>query len=181
MLIRGKDMENKKDPFYVFLDFDGVLYDLEYILREKIKKGENPFAFAPDSIEALNKLFKQLSTKYDPNLVISSFWKIVFPRAVSFLQKNGFNVVGVPISKTETAKNPLKRGVAIKQFLEKRDNCENFIIIDDTSFDYAKHFPANKVIKTNILNNRLTEDKLDDVLLSYGLEPISKVQDDIVM
>ena len=93
-----------KEKFYVFLDFDGVLYDLEYLIMNKIKKNEKLIRFAPDSIGALNTLFDQLSTKYDPQLVISSFWRCKFPMAVNVLKNQGFNIVGVPISKTDISR-----------------------------------------------------------------------------
>lgn len=160
-----------KEKFYVFLDFDGVLYDLEYLIMNKIKKNEKLIRFAPDSIGALNTLFDQLSTKYDPQLVISSFWRCKFPMAVNVLKNQGFNIVGVPISKTDISTAPHKRGLEIKGFLDKHDKSENFLIIDDGKFDYAEHFPPEKVIKTSILNDRLTEDKLNTALGYYGLTP----------
>ena len=75
--------------------------------------------------------------------------------------------------KTKISNKPMKRGLEIKGFLEEHDNSDNFIIIDDTSFDYAKHFPKEKIVKTHILNDRLTEDKLDTALSLYGLDPLS--------
>jgi hypothetical protein len=165
--------QEQKDNFYVFLDFDGVLYDIEYLIMNKIKKNEKLFRYAPDSIETLNKLFSQLSTKYNPHLVISSFWRMKFPMTVKLLKDHGFNIVGVPLMKTKISNKPMKRGLEIKGFLEEHDNSENFIIIDDTSFDYAQHFPKEKIVKTHILNDRLTEDKLDTALTLYGFDGLS--------
>lgn len=169
--------ETKKEDFYVFLDFDGVLYDIEYLIMNKIKKNEKLFRYAPDSIEALNKLFAQLSTKFNPHLVISSFWRMKFPMTVRLLKDHGFNIIGVPLMKTKISSNPMKRGLEIKDFLKEHDNSDKFIIIDDTSFDYAKHFPKEKIIKTHILNDRLTEGKLDTALSLYGLELPSTTMD----
>ena len=73
--------QEQKDNFYVFLDFDGVLYDIEYLIMNKIKKNEKLFRYAPDSIETLNKLFSQLSTKYNPHLVISSLTTAILPQS----------------------------------------------------------------------------------------------------
>ena len=165
--------KNTKENFYVFLDFDGVLYDIEYLIMNKIKNNEKLFRYAPDSIEALNKLFSNLSTKFNPHLVISSFWRMKFPMTVRLLKDHGFNIVGVPLMKTKISNKPMKRGLEIKDFLEEHDNSDNYIIIDDTSFDYAKHFPKEKIVKTHILNDRLTEDKLDTALSLYGIKPLS--------
>lgn len=166
-----------KENFYVFLDFDGVLYDIEYLIMNKIKKGEKLFRYAPDSIETLNKLFDKLSTKYNPNLVISSFWRMKFPMTVRLLKEHGFNIIGVPLMKTKISKRPIKRGLEIKDFLNEHDNSENFIIIDDYAFDYAKHFPKEKIVKTHILNNRLTDEKLDTALSLYGLDSLTSEMD----
>ena len=166
-----------KENFYVFLDFDGVLYDIEYLIMNKIKKGEKLFRYAPDSIEALNKLFAQLSTKFEPHLVISSFWRMKFPMTVKVLMEHGFKIVGVPLMKTKISKKPMKRGLEIKEFLSEHNNSENFIIIDDHSFDYAKHFPKEKIVKTHILNDRLTDEKLDTALSLYGLDSINSEMD----
>ena len=165
--------KNTKENFYVFLDFDGVLYDIEYLIMNKIKNNEKLFRYAPDSIEALNKLFSNLSTKFNPHLVISSFWRMKFPMTVRLLKDQGFDIVGVPLMKTKISNKPMKRGLEIKDFLEEHDNSDNYIIIDDTSFDYAKHFPKEKIVKTHILNDRLTEDKLDTALSLYGIKPLT--------
>ena len=79
--------------------------------------------------------------------------------------------------KTKISKRPMKRGLEIKDFLNEHDNSENFIIIDDTSFDYAEHFPEEKIVKTHILNNRLTDEKLDTALSLYGLDSLTSEMD----
>lgn len=168
-------MQNSKENFYVFLDFDGVLYDIKYLLTEKIKNQEKLFRYAPDSIDALNKLFALLSTKYTPHLVVSSFWRKKFPFFIEFLKQQGFDIIGIPLTKIDNTTSIFKRGLEIKNFLERKNNCENFIIIDDFLFDFKKYFPKEKIIKTNMLNDRLTEDKLYDALSFYNLDIEDKI------
>lgn len=166
--------KHQKENFYVFLDFDGVLYDIEYLIKQKFKNNEKLFRYAPDSIDALNTLFDQLSTKYNPHLVISSFWRLKFPMTIKLLKKNGVNIENIQLSKTYFSLTPFKRGLEINRFLKENGNSKNFIIIDDHKFDYNKYFPKDKVIKTSIINNRLTEDKLNNALIHYGLTSKSK-------
>lgn len=174
--------QNQKEDFYVFLDFDGVLYDLKYLsdttssFKELFLENKKVFNYAKDSIDALNKLFARLSTKYNPHLVISSFWRFLPTQLlIKSLTENGLDISNLDIHKTKVTLHQHKRGLEIKDFLVQQGNCENFIIADDSYLDnYLKLFPAEKIVKTNILNDRLVASKLDVPLAYYNLEPIQK-------
>lgn len=178
------EKQNKKEDFYVFLDFDGVLYDLKYLsenapsFKDIFSDDKKIFSYASDSIEALNGLFERLSTKYNPHLVISTFWRFL-PTSllVKSLESSGLDTSDIEIHKTKITLHPHKRGLEVKDFLEHHDNSENFIIADDSYLEnYLEYFPRAKIVKTNIMNDRLVADKLDVPLKHYGLEPIRTVQ-----
>lgn len=178
--------QNGKEDFYLFLDFDGVLYDLEYLadnklsLKDLFAEDRKLFSFATDSIETLNQLFAELSSRYNPHLVISSFWRFLPTNLlVKSLEISGLDTTGIDIHKTKLTLHPHKRGLEIKDFLEAHGNSQNFIIADDSYLEnYLEHFPAEKIVKTNILNDRLVARKLDKALAHYGLEPLAEMTDD---
>ena len=164
-----------KEKFYVFLDFDGVLYDLKdmakntkstvmsYVKRKHEKNGKS-WPFSQDSMDALTYLMESLSTKYSPELVISSTWRRIQPLDVKMLKSQGFDVSKYPISRTSGEGNPLKRGLAVKQYLEKTPFPNNYVILDDQTYDFAEHFPEERWIHTNIVKDRLTLDKVEKFL-----------------
>ncbi len=175
---------SEKEDFYVFLDFDGVLYDLKYLsenapsFKDIFSADKKIFSYATDSIEALNGLFERISSKYNPHLVISTFWRFL-PTSllIKSLETSGLDTTDIAIHKTKLTMHPHKRGLEVKDFLEHHDNCENFIIADDSYLDnYLEFFPRVKIVKTDIMNDRLVADKLDIPLMHYGLEPIRTIE-----
>ena len=54
-------------------------------------------------------------------------------------------------------------------------DCPEFV--DRLCFDKAIDFPKDKIVKTNILNDRLTEDKLDTALSLYGIDSLTSGMD----
>lgn len=180
-----KATQEQKEDFYVFLDFDGVLYDLKYLaenapsFKDIFTDDKKIFSYATDSIDALNKLFERLSSKYEPHLVISTFWRFL-PTSllVKSLVSSGLNTEGIEIHKTKITLHPHKRGLEVKDFLEHHDNSENFIIADDSYLEnYLEFFPREKIVKTNIMNDRLVASKLDVPLAHYKLDPITPMMD----
>ncbi len=166
----------KKEDFYVFLDFDGCMYDILSKITGLIKGNEKLLNFSPESMEAVKLLFAEISTKYTPNLVISSFWRHMFPLALKVLESNGFNVKDINISKTGHTANPLDRGLAIRNYLEEHGNSNNVMIIDNNyEKSIRRHFPEINFVECNILNGKLTPDNeaLNNALVHYGLNPIS--------
>lgn len=156
--------------FFLFLDIDGVLYDMDYVIKEqqsgRRKKGGIINYFKPESIEALNKLTENLSKKYDFTLVISSTWRIFFQKAIKTLTDNGV-VITYNIDRTPISITPMARGKEILAYLKKvnfRQECDKFLIIDDEMFDYKKYFSSKKIIKTDIKNNALSWNAVENYL-----------------
>ena len=97
---------------------------------------------------------------------------------VKSLVSSGLNTEGIEIHKTKITLHPHKRGLEVKDFLEHHDNSENFIIADDSYLEnYLELFPREKIVKTNIMNDRLVASKLDVPLAYYKLDPIAPMFD----
>ena len=163
-------MEDNKEKFYVFLDFDGVMYDIKDAIKRKREKSGKLLAFSKDSVEALNTLMSRLSQDYSPELVVSSLWRHSMPFALKVLKNQGVDFNNFTVSHTDTKGNPLKRGLNVKNYLEGKPNSENYLIIDDTPYDFAEYFPEERMIKTNILNDRLTPDKVEEFFKRFGFD-----------
>ena len=155
-------MEN----FYIFLDIDGVLYDWNYLISNNIKNPGIIKTFNPESIKALNYLIEKLSLNYNVALVISSTWRRDMGETVRTLIKNGLKTNLRKIFNTPITYHPNCRGLEILQFLENKKDNKNFVIIDDELFDFLKHFPMQKIIKTDMfkesLNINMVERFLND-------------------
>ena len=151
------------EKFYVFLDIDGVLWDWKY-QKEFLKqnpnlRGQFVNKLDPKCIDALNFLLKELSKKYNVQLVLSSTWRLEFEKAISSLLNQGllFNkkILATPIMKHD-------RQLEIETFLQDKPNKNNFVILDD---DYnCLDFDQNKIIKTNIENNSLSKEMVSNFL-----------------
>ena len=171
----------EKPDFYVFLDFDGVLYDLKSLgdnlpsFKDLFSEDKKLSLYSSDSIETINRLFDHLKTKYDVHLVISSFWRFFkTPLLIKWLESNGLDTTGITVDKTRITAHPHKRGLEIKEFLQRHNNCNNLVILDDSYREnYLKHFLPQQIVTTNIFNDRLIAKKLDTSLKFYGLTPIS--------
>ena len=157
--------------FYVFLDFDGKMNDIEFFkkLHDKgIKEGITKI-FKPESIVALNYLLETLSKKYDVNLVISSSWRRDMDETIYYLNKNKINLSVVKnIDKTgyvydENNKN--HRDEEIKQYLYEKNEYKNYVAIDDE----AKFFkiPSQNKIVTNIYNHSLDMQMVKNWFLEF--------------
>jgi len=147
-----------KDKYYIFLDIDGVLWDWKYriaaIKDGKIPKGGLISSFNPDSIDALNNLIALLDKNFDPELVISSTWRENMFNAKKVLFMNGLNF-DKPINSTPRHLNPLFRGKEILEYLESVGKTENYVVLDDGTFDFASTLKKENIIKTNIANGSL--------------------------
>ena len=157
----------KKD-FYIFLDIDGVLWDVEYILKEidegHIKKGGIIKDLKPSCIEALNYLIEKLENFYDVILVISSSWRYNLKNTINILKKYGLKY-DKDIARTRLTTKNSSRGEEILDYLKDKSNYE-FVIIDDEEFDFKKHFDKSNIIKTNIENQSLSMKMVREYLSS---------------
>lgn len=80
-----------REQYFIFLDIDGTLIDLEYGQRTRgpfFSFGENT-VLNPESIEALNFLIDSLEQKYDTRLVITSGRRENLRACVKNLYDNG--------------------------------------------------------------------------------------------
>ena len=168
-------MENtQKQPFYIFLDFDGVSNDFEgadnifkfggLFVSENDKRTFNPY-----SIEALNYLIETLQQEYECKLVLSTTWRHFFDKAKHILKNNGLEYLGV-IGKTPYMFLK-KRAYEIMEYLQVKNENENFVVIDDKQH-LPKFFKGKNGIKTNILNGALN---MSTVLnyLDINFEPLA--------
>lgn len=158
-----------KPKFYIFLDIDGVMYDWDSIKKENIKFNGIIDKFSTHSVEALNYLMEKLRTEFTPVLVISSTWRKDMFFTIRKLKENGVkldlrNTTSTPITST-----PEKRGQEILSVLKISPKKENYVIIDDEMFDYREHFSETKIIKTNIFNDSLRKDKIDNYFKNNNL------------
>ena len=144
----------EKERYYIFLDVDGVLYDYAWIKKNN-KDVRTIRKFKKESIDALNLLISNLEKKYDVDIVITSTWRLYkFQTLLSMLEYSGLNYAK-DIHKTHESIRPFTRGEDILSYLKHRKNPNNYVIIDDESFDFAKYFNTTKIIKPNIQNNAL--------------------------
>ena len=72
-----------------------------------------------------------------------------------------FNCINIDI--IDPNKNDIHRGKLIKEYLQDKINYD-YVIIDDEMFDYKEENLTNHLIKTNIMNNSLNRQHLNNFL-----------------
>ena len=158
-----------RDRFYIFLDIDGVMFDWRYIVS-KPRKGGIINDFNPESVKALNMLMDSLSKEYKTRLVITSTWRRNMQDVFKAFRDNGVNMTReVMIDSTRIGDDPSRRGEEILSYLGGSKEGKNFVIIDDESFDFDKHFEKSSIIKTSMANNSLNCEMVSNYLNSIGL------------
>lgn len=133
------------EPFYVFLDIDGVLNDERYIEKCWKMNGNkamhmNHVPFDPKSLKNLMKLCNFIEKfNYNPRIILTSTWRlndIDFEIIDARLAEYGLTLSG----RTECINH--KRGKEISAFIKNSENnCSMFLILDDESFDIIDYFP----------------------------------------
>ncbi|MFA6860627.1 MAG: HAD domain-containing protein [Clostridia bacterium] len=159
-----------KEKFYIFLDIDGVLWDWAW-LKERIahkvfKKGGAISKFNPSSMLALNYLIEYLQKRFEVNVVISSSWRHDLEKIKNKLLENGLKFSG-HISKTPRTINPFNRGMEILSYLKNKDNKENYVVLDDETFDFSHTLDLKKLIKTNIFSGGLNMEMVKKFLYKF--------------
>lgn len=150
-----------REKFYVFLDIDGVMYDWEFLKSQGIKSFGRIKTFNPESVSALNYLLETLNQSYETELVISSTWRRDMLDTVKTLKDNGVKMNLRKVFATPIFNESKTRGEEILSYLSKRQDNQNYIIIDDEISDIAPHFSSDKIIKTNIFTSGLKKDMVD--------------------
>lgn len=157
-----------KENFYLFLDIDGVLYDITWIKKE-FDSGNisvrDLHTFKPESVSALNFLISKLQEKFNVDLVICSTWRINMKDTVCTLYKNGLKNFK-EIHSTGFSFNEADREEEIFKYLQDKPNNQNIVIIDDESFNYKKYFPQSKIIKPSIYSNSLSFQMVNEFLIN---------------
>ena len=136
---------------YIFLDIDGVLNDIRYTIKtiDKNKRilGKNYSAeipFNPRSLKNLQKLVA--ATKAE--IILSSTWRLnEIERRVVGSRLGEYGLLIKDITTCEYK----DRGLQIREWLDEHWNSayDNYIIIDDDSFDILPYFDEYNFVRTN--------------------------------
>lgn len=134
----------------VFLDIDGVL-------NNDVTKSKTPMGFTGINNNLLKRL-ACLTKTTNAVVVLSSTWKDEWnsnpmkrTEDGEYLQKK-FNQCGICIADKidDHLTGVSHRGAAIKLYLDKYKNIENYVILDDFEFDFATYeIVQNHFVKTN--------------------------------
>ena len=131
---------------YIFLDIDGVLNDINYIMKcyERHNKPMhmNHVPFNPKSLNVLMELCQSIEKNgYEVRIILSSTWRlheidteIVKARIAEY----GLSLYG------KTSYISGDRGKEIQDYLKDKENYK-FIILDDDKFDIENIYPNNLI------------------------------------
>lgn len=133
--------------FAVFLDVDGVLNT-----RTTVK--QTPYGYTGIDDARVEILAHALEKYGGGDIVLSSDWKELNPKhddyvyLVSKLKKYGLEISG------QTFDSNLERGKGIKEYLEQHSEIEEFVILDDMTFDFERYKKFwEKLLLTNGIEN----------------------------
>lgn len=133
--------------FAVFLDVDGVLNT-----RTTVK--QTPYGYTGIDDARVEILAHALEKYGGGDIVLSSDWKELNPKhddyvyPVSKLKKYGLEISG------QTFDSNLERGKGIKEYLEQHSEIEEFVILDDMTFDFERYKKFwERLLLTNGIEN----------------------------
>ena len=164
------DEIKKERLFYIFLDIDGVLNNIEYwnecFARHQVKgiMSMNCFPFDPKCLNNLMKLNQELQKQnYNVKIVLSSTWRlnqVDIGIVNSRLAEYGMRIFATTISLSSG-----KRGLEIKNFLEDEQygKADNYLILDDEIKDIVEQFEEKHIIHTNF-NTGFDNEKLQEAI-----------------
>lgn len=155
-----------KENFYIFLDIEGVLYDWQFIRKNKKCKEDIIKTFNPESVKALNKLILNLEKYFNVNLVISSTWRRNMLETEKVLKQNKVYTECF-IDRIGSNHMSCYRGKEIQDYLKYKNETKNFVIIDDEWFDYVQVFGMEKVIKTHLIHGSLNMAQVNKFLQTF--------------
>ena len=161
----------------IFLDIDGVLNTSQTFIdihKEWKTTGIRRVEIDEFRVKYLADIIKETNAK----IVLSSSWRIFWNDKLVPLNNQSkeleriFNKYNIKIfSKTCYGKFKLRQE-EIDDWLNNHNNIDNFIIIDDESFDLNKYV-GNKLIKTSIVSEGDIIRNMDDCI-GLSKEHISK-------
>jgi len=165
------------DKFFVFLDIDGTLWDWKYIKSLPYKTHGIIKQYNPESIRALNHLLNILSKSYNPELVVTSSLRKNMVELLDDLISQGLdiNIRGLEIGSTIFDVVANKSRAQEILVYAKNTLSDNFVIIDDDGFDYADHFPSNRIIKPNIFKGSLSKEMVDEFVTVHFKDKVDEL------
>jgi HAD domain in Swiss Army Knife RNA repair proteins len=129
------DKPDKREMNIIFLDFDGVLNDRKWLVRDGARDDLDP-----ERVKLLNWLVRATEAK----IVISSSWRILHPleELQLILDRAGFlgEILGV------TPGGGGVRGTQIQRWIDSNNFKGQFVILDDDSD--MEHL-MDRLVKTN--------------------------------
>lgn len=162
--------KNNERIFYIFLDIDGVLNNMNYwdecFDRHHVKgiMSMHCFPFDPKCLSNLMKLNQELQKQnHNVKIVLSSTWRlnqVDIEIVNSRLAEYGMRIFATTISLSSG-----KRGLEIKNFLEdeKYGKADNYLILDDEIKDIVEQFEEKHIIHTNF-NTGFDNAKLEEAI-----------------
>ena len=127
----------------MFLDVDGVL-------NTSTTVKQTPYGYTGIDDARVEILAHALEKYGGGDIVLSSDWKELNPKhddyvyLVSKLKKYGLEISG------QTFDSNLERGKGIKEYLEEHSEIEEFVILDDMTFDFERY---KKLLERLLLTN----------------------------
>lgn len=156
--------------FYIFLDIDGVLNNMNYwdecFARHHVKgiMSMHCFPFDPKCLNNLFKLNQELQKKnYNVKIVLSSTWRL--NRVDTEIVNSRLAEYGMRIFANTISLNSGNRGLEIKDFLEDEQygKADNYLILDDEIKDIKEQFEGKNIIHTNF-NTGFDNAKLEEAI-----------------
>lgn len=191
------ESNDTKPKFYVFLDIDACLWDMDFAW---IRLG--PFIegapFPPlktSSVTALNILLSSLNKIYDSQLVITSHRRNDLKACYDYLTKYGF-IYYKPIFATEYIEGPRDKkifnflqgseGVTIRYsklpfstkafYPDSSKEFSNYVVLDCTQTHSINNIPLKRLILSNHNKKSLTTEQILNFLKRTKI-PVSTVLD----
>lgn len=146
----------------LFLDIDGVLNSRHFFLKQKNNLSISENAIDPIAVDILNKIVMLTSC----DIVISSTWRLPYlwdnkiEDLFALLKNVGIkaNFVGITPDSNYTC-----RGDEIQAWLDKNQNIDSFVIIDDNNdMNHLQHFLVQTSFNDGLQNEHIN--KIVDIL-----------------
>lgn len=160
-----------KEKFYVFLDIEGTLGDVQYSM-DQLALGHKEYLdilINPESVSALNHLLSSLETKFDVQLVVSSDYRKDMNYLELKLKEKGLKY-SKSIDKTPFIPNNSQlRAKQILEYLKSKQNPYNIVIIDDSRYDLYEHFFPEHIIHIDNFRRSLDYKHVEQFINPYNL------------
>lgn len=167
MSVDNAVVENKKPEFYLFLDIDGVLWDIKskpanltLIAGILYNHHLHKHILKEDSVRAYNRLINTLEKDHHTNLIITSSWRMTRYQLIYLFHFEGLQLPDtIYVAKQ---KFPLDRVSVVRGYLDRLVKDSPYLIIDDRPS--VKRAYPDVTIKTSIFSHALSSRDVDDYL-----------------